>query len=154
MDAAKGIVVPAGGGTHLPMGAPGRFAALKLLCGETGGSIMMFEETVPPGTKSWFHLHRDSDEVAWILEGAFAFKIGETVSTGGPGTCVFFPRNVPHAWKNIGSGPGRALFLYTPASAGAYVEGMLTQPTGGRSEAERDALLRQHRWELVGANPL
>ena len=24
-------------------------------------------ETVPPGTKSLFHLHRESDEVAWVL---------------------------------------------------------------------------------------
>ncbi len=150
----KGIVVPAGGGIHLPMNAPGRFAALKLLTGETGGSIMMFEEMVPAGTKSWFHLHHDSDEVAFILEGEFAFKIGDDVSRGGAGTCVFFPRKVPHAWKNVGDGPGRALFLYTPGSAGAYVEGMLTQPAGGRSEAERDALLKQHRWELVGPNPL
>ena len=29
---------------------------LKLLGGETGDSIMMFEETIPAGTKSTFHL--------------------------------------------------------------------------------------------------
>jgi hypothetical protein len=32
------------------------------------------------------------------------------------------PRNVPHAWKNTGSEPARALFLYTPAAAGGLVE--------------------------------
>ena len=52
MTAKKGFVVPAGGGKHLDMAAPGRFAALKLLGHETNESIMMFEETVPPGTKS------------------------------------------------------------------------------------------------------
>jgi ACT domain-containing protein len=69
MNATKGLVVPAGGGTPLDMKAPGRFAALKLFGHETNGSVMLFEETVPAGTKSWFHLHRDSDEVAWVLEG-------------------------------------------------------------------------------------
>ena len=54
MDATKGLVVPAGGGRHLDMAAPGRFAALKLLGRETNESIMLFEETVPPGTKSLF----------------------------------------------------------------------------------------------------
>ena len=98
MNATKGIVVPAGGGEHLDMKAPGRFAALKLLGHETNGSIMLFEETVPPGTKSLFHLHRDSDEVAWVLAGEFAFKIGDEVTVGGPGTCAFI-RDVPHAWK-------------------------------------------------------
>jgi quercetin dioxygenase-like cupin family protein len=64
---------------------------------------MLFEETVPAGTKSLFHLHRDSDEVAWVLAGEITFKIGLDVTVGGPGTCAFFPRNVPHAWKNSGS---------------------------------------------------
>src|SRR6266576_690184 len=63
MTATNGFVVPAGGGKHLDMTAPGRFAALKLVGHETNESIMLFEETVPVGTKSLFHLHRDSDEV-------------------------------------------------------------------------------------------
>ena len=46
--------------------SPGRSFSLKLRGGETGGSIMMFEETVPAGTKSTFHLHHDSDEVAYV----------------------------------------------------------------------------------------
>jgi hypothetical protein len=69
MTTPKGFVVPAGGGKYLDMTPPGRFAALKLLSHETNESIMLFEETVPVGTKSLFHLHRDSDEVAWVLAG-------------------------------------------------------------------------------------
>ena len=41
MEATKGFVVPAGGGRHLDMAAPGRFAALKLLGRETNESIML-----------------------------------------------------------------------------------------------------------------
>ena len=115
MSETKGFVVPAGGGTPLDMAAPGRFAALKLLGHETNGSIMMFEETLPPGTKSLFHLHHDSDEVAWVLAGEITVLIGEQVSVAGPGTCAFFPRGVQHAWKNSGNETGRVLFLYTPA---------------------------------------
>src|SRR5213079_2519155 len=91
MTATKGLVVPAGGGKHLDMTTPGRFAALKLLGHETNESIMLFEETVPVGTKSLFHLHRDSDEVAWVLAGEITFKIGDDVTVGGPGACAFFP---------------------------------------------------------------
>jgi quercetin dioxygenase-like cupin family protein len=111
MTATKGFVVPEGGGRHLDMATPGRFAALKLLGHETNESIMLFEETLPLGTKSLFHLHRDSDEVAWVLAGEITFKIGDEVTVGGPGTCAFLPRNVPHAWKNTGSEIGRVLFL-------------------------------------------
>jgi quercetin dioxygenase-like cupin family protein len=99
MTAAKGFVLPAGGGKHFP----GRFFAMKLLGRETGESIMMFEETLPAGTTSRYHLPHDSDEVAWVLEGEFTFKIGDEVSAGGPGTWAFMPRDVPRPWKNTGS---------------------------------------------------
>src|SRR5262249_11877941 len=153
MNTTKGVVVPAGGGQHLDMGAPGRFAALKLLGHETNESIMLFEETVPAGTKSLFHLHRDSDEVAWVLAGEITFQIGDEVSVGGPGTCAFFPRNVPHAWKNTGSETGRVVFLYTPAAAGGYVEELLNRP-GPMNDDERKQLRERYRWEIVGPNPL
>ena len=104
MSVAKGFDTP----------TPGRSFALKLLGRETDESIMMFEETLPAGTTSLYHLHHDSDEVAWVLAGEFTFKIGDEVTVGGPGTCAFMPRDIPHAWKNTGSETGRVLFLYTP----------------------------------------
>ena len=85
---AKGFVVPPGGGSILSM-APGRSAALKLLGGDTGDSIMLFEETAPAGTETTFHLHRDSDEVAYVLSGEITFKIGDEVTVGGPGPARF-----------------------------------------------------------------
>ena len=93
---AKGFVVPPGGGSVLNM-APGRFSALKLLRADTADSIMMFEETAPQGTETTFHLHHDSDDVAYVLSGEITFKIGNEVTVGSAGSCAFFPRNVPHA---------------------------------------------------------
>jgi len=151
MTATKGFVVPAGGGKHFASPTPGRSFAMKLLGRETNESIMMFEETLPPGTTSLFHLHRDSDEVAWVLAGEFTFKIGDEVTVGGPGTCAFMPRDVPHAWKNTGGETGRVLFLYTLAAAGGYIEALSEhRPT----DDERNKLLHRFRWEVVGPNPL
>src|SRR6187431_249965 len=148
----KGFVVPAGGGKHYEEAA-GRFFDLKLLADQTGQSIMLFEETVPAGTKSTHHLHHDSDEVVWVLEGEFTFKIGDEVFSGGPGTCAFLPRKVPHAWKNNGPGTGRAVFLYTPGNAGRLIEERIgrEQPL---SDAERAQALEHHCWQVIGPNPL
>ena len=146
---AKGFVVPAGGG-KVYEDTPGRVFALKLLAGQTGDSIMLFEETVPAGTKSTHHLHHDSDEVVWVLEGEFAFKIGDELFSGGPGTCTFLPRNVPHAWKNSGTVPGRVVFLYTPAGAGKFVEEMLDHPP----DSELKKRLEEAGWEVLGPSPL
>ena len=152
---AQGIVVQPGQGPALNM-SPGRSAELKLLGGATGGSIMMFEETVPAGTKSTFHLHHDSDEVAYVLSGEVTFKIGDKVAVGGPGTCAFMPRGVPHAWKNSGAETGRVLFLYTPARAGGlFEEQQRTHRTiASMNEKEVAELRRRHGWEIVGPTPL
>jgi quercetin dioxygenase-like cupin family protein len=153
MTATKGLVVPAGGGQRVDM-EPGRFSALKLLGDQTGQSIMMFEETAPVGTRSSFHLHHDSDEVAWVLAGEITFLIGEDVTVGGPGTCAFFPRNVRHAWKSTGTETARVLFLYTPAGAGGYFEQLAAHGPGPIDEAERNELRGRYHWEVVGPNPL
>jgi quercetin dioxygenase-like cupin family protein len=128
----------------------------KLAGGETGGSIMMFEETVPPGTKSVRHLHRDSDEVAYVLRGEVTFMIGDEVTAGGPGTYAFMPRGVPHCWKSTGAETGLVVFLYTPAKAGGLIE---EQRRTGRRFAEMSpdelaAFLDRYGWEMAGESPL
>jgi hypothetical protein len=65
---AKGVVVPLDRGPVWNM-ALGRLATLKLQSGETAESMIMFEEVAPPGTQTNFHLHRYSDEVAYVLSG-------------------------------------------------------------------------------------
>jgi len=149
---AQGIVVQPGQG---PVSS-GRSFSLKLLGGETGDSIMMFEETIPAGTTSTFHLHHDSDEVAYVLSGEITFKIGDEVAVGGPGACAFMPRGVPHAWKNTGAETGRALFLYTPARAGGLIDEQ--QRTGRKfssmNKRELADMLERHGWELLGPSPL
>ena len=136
--------------------APRRSFSLKLRVGETGGSIMMFEETVPAGTKSTFHLHHDSDEVAYVLSGEVTFLIGDEITVGGPGSCTFMPRGVRHAWKSTGAETGRVLFLYTPGKAGGLIEEQ--QRTGSKfgsmNERELAEMLQRYGWELLGPSPL
>ena len=146
------IAVPAGQDST----SPSPSFSLKLRGGETGGSIMMFEKTVPAGTKSTFHRHRDSDEVAYVLSGEVTFLIGDDVTVGGPGACAFMPRGVRHAWKSTGAQAGRVLFLYTPAKAGGLIEEQ--QRTGRKfasmNERELAEILERHGWELLGPSPL
>jgi hypothetical protein len=86
------------------------------------------------------------------MSGEITFKTGDEVTVGGPGTCAFLPRGVPHAWKNTGGETGRVLFLYTPAGAGGFLRnnwavrpGRAMDPkptkcdagTGGRSSVRR-----------------
>lgn len=135
---------------------PRRVFSLKLRGGETGDSIMMFESTAPVGSKSTFHMHRDSDEVAYVLSGELTILIGDDVTVGGPGSCTFMPRGVPHAWKSTGTETANVLFLYTPAKAGGLIEEQ--QRTGrmfnSMDERELADMLQRHGWELLGPSPL
>lgn len=136
--------------------SPGRTFSLKLRGGETGGSLMMFEQTMPAGTRSTFHLHRDSDEVAYVLDGEITVKIGDRLTVAGPGTCAFMPRGVPHAWKVSGADGARVLFLYTPGSAGGLIEEQQRtgRKFGSMNEHELADILQRHGWELLGPSPL
>src|SRR5262249_25160616 len=150
----QGIVVPPSGGAVWNM-APGRSAALKLLNGETGESVMMFEETAPAGTETTFHLHHDSDEIAYVLAGEVTIKIGDRVSVGGPGTCAFMPRGVPHAWKVTGAETGRILFLYAPGAAGGVFGNLQREQRayGRRAPHEGAAVVRRYGTKSVGPPP-
>ena len=152
---AQGIVVQPGEGLVQSF-TPGRFLTMKLLGGDTADSVMLFEETAPPGTKSWFHLHRDSDEIAYVLSGEVTFLIGGEVTVGGAGGCAFMPRGVPHAWRSIGPETARVLFLYTPAKAGGFIEEQhRTEPTlASMTESERAEMLQCYGRELLGPSPL
>jgi quercetin dioxygenase-like cupin family protein len=152
---AEGIVVQPSEGLVQSF-TPGRFLTMKLRGVDTADSVMLFEETAPPGTKSWFHLHRDSDEIAYVLSGEVTFLIGGEVTVGRPGACAFMPRGVAHAWKSIGPETARVLFLYAPAKAGGFIEEQhRTERTlASMTGSERAQMLQRHGWELLGPSPL
>ena len=84
------------------------------------------------------------------------FKIGGEVTVGGPGSCTFMPRGVPHAWRSTGAETGRVLFLYTPATAGRLIEEQqrIGRKFASMNERELADLLQRHGWELLGPSPL
>jgi quercetin dioxygenase-like cupin family protein len=131
-----------------------RSYTVKLAHGATDGSVMLFEEIVPSGTKSAFHLHHDSDEVAYVHAGEITFWIGGEVSVGGPGTTVFMPRGVPHAWKSTGAETARAIFLYAPGKAGGLVKEQERGAFAGRSREEADAIWQRYGWQRLVPTPL
>ena len=94
--------------------------------------------------------------MAYVLSGEVTFKIGDETTVGGPGTCAFMPRGVPHAWKSTGAETGRVLFLYTPAEAGGLLEEQhRTRRTfASMSEREVAEICQRHGWEIVGPSPL
>ena len=99
---------------------------------ESGGAFTLFEE-VPPLADTPLHVHRDEDELFYILEGDHVIRVGEEEFSVGPGDVVFAPRGIPHSQRRAVPGEGRELILTTPGAfegffrelASAHVDGTL-----------------------------
>jgi quercetin dioxygenase-like cupin family protein len=87
-----------------------------LLGGEqTGGKLTMWTEVTPPGNGPPPHYHLNEDESFHVLEGRVAFLVNGQWHEVGPGGAAHMPRNVVHAFKNVGDRPSRMLVMTTPS---------------------------------------
>lgn len=82
--------------------------SFKALSTETNAQFWAAEGLADSRMAVPLHLHTQEDEFWFVLEGEFRFTIGDQTSTGGPGTFIYIPRNVPHSFQVL-SATGRWL---------------------------------------------
>lgn len=90
---------------------------------ETDGAYSVTEIVVAPEMGVPMHKHPGL-EAFYVLEGTFAFQVGDSVLTGHIGDYVTIPPLVFHIWKNVGTNAGRVLCLLAPGGMEQmFVEG-------------------------------
>jgi mannose-6-phosphate isomerase-like protein (cupin superfamily) len=91
-------------------------ATVKATTEQTGGRYTLVEVLVPefPMEESLLHVHHFEDEGFYVLEGEMTFYVGDETIKARPGSFLFGPKDVPHAFS-VDSGPARLLFLLSPA---------------------------------------
>jgi mannose-6-phosphate isomerase-like protein (cupin superfamily) len=98
-------------------GEPLRFAGadflIKASAENTGGSFSILEEIDPLDTP--LHVHKNEDELFFVLEGEHLFQVGDEHFPASPGDLVFAPRGTPHAQRRVKPRTGRVLVLMSPA---------------------------------------
>ena len=115
-DARPIVMAPGAGQTvQNPAGGPTTFKARGE---QTGGALSVWESIAAPDEGPPLHLHAGEDEFIYVLEGRLRVRLEEAVHDAPAGSFVFFPRGVPHTWRNTGDAPARLLFVFTPAAAG------------------------------------
>src|SRR5882724_9810403 len=97
-DLANGLMQPVslGKGEGRPVPSNGEKIRVKLEGKRGELPFDVIEATVPPGQGTPAHVHSEEDESFYVLEGTFAFLVGDKVITAGQGSYLFGPRNVPH----------------------------------------------------------
>src|SRR5216684_2166213 len=93
----------------------GEIMNFKITGEETGGSLCVVELTGFPRNGPPPHIHHREDESFYILDGAFSFLLGDRTTEAGPGFFCRVPKGTLHTYQNIGTQPGKALVILTPA---------------------------------------
>ena len=82
---------------------------------QTGGSFAIVEHPIQPGILVDPHIHRNEDELSYVLEGVVWARVGDQEVEAGAGAYVWKPRGVLHALWNPGPEPARILEVISPA---------------------------------------
>jgi quercetin dioxygenase-like cupin family protein len=89
---------------------------------DTGGAYSLTDSVVPSGGGPPPHIHHRDDEAFWLLEGELEVMVGEDNFRAGVGSFVHLPKDIPHAYENVGAEPARFLTLMVPAGVEKFFE--------------------------------
>jgi mannose-6-phosphate isomerase-like protein (cupin superfamily) len=91
----------------------GSLMTIKARAADTGGALGLVEGIFYEGFGPPLHVHHREDEGMFVLEGEIRFRRGTDEFIAGPGTLVWAPREMPHAFT-VQSPTARALVIVTP----------------------------------------
>jgi mannose-6-phosphate isomerase-like protein (cupin superfamily) len=60
------------------------------------------------------HIHRNADEIQYIIEGSGSMWLGNERKEFKPGTLIVIPKGTPHAGTIVASGPVKAIAIKIP----------------------------------------
>lgn len=123
---------------------PGEALRVRVDSKAVGGRLTIIEGIAQSGFSTSLH-HHPEDEIFHVLEGHVTFQIGAERMTGRPGTIIFVPAGIHHAWGNFSSAPIHMTATFTPGGVEAFFE-----QAPGLSADERAELARRFGMVIVG----
>ena len=152
--AQKGFKIQAGEGRihgHIKLkGVNSNILDVKVSGKDTDGDLAIFEQTsLSPGRGTPLHVHPLQDEIFYVIEGSYFFKVGEDKFHLTAGDSIFLPRNVPHGWTQV-SDKGKMTVTFQPA--GKLEEFFVTMQALDHepSAAEVAKIFADHEMRVVG----
>lgn len=95
----------------------------KLDKSQTGGLMSCDEATLKPGFLSAPpHLHKQTDEICYVLEGTVTILVGETTEEVKKGDWHLRPKGVMHTFWNAGTETAKFIDIYLPGIHEEYMQ--------------------------------
>jgi mannose-6-phosphate isomerase-like protein (cupin superfamily) len=79
------------------------------------------------------HVHHRETELFQVLEGEFAFTLGDRTFTRSKGFAACLPKGVLHTYNNVGARPGKMLVIAAPSGFERFVREW-SHPVGSLNE--------------------
>jgi quercetin dioxygenase-like cupin family protein len=134
----------------------GSLMQIKARAQDTGGALGLVDCSFYEGFGPPVHVHSREDEAFYVLEGQIRYRRGDDDFLAGPGTWVWLPRRVPHAFK-VKSERARALILATPggleqmfADGGVPVSESPKPPQQSYDPEAAIAISKSYGFEVIG----
>jgi len=132
-----------------------------LLTGEdSGGSLSIFEFTVPAGEKLAAPPHKNDayEEVLYGIEGVLTWTVDGAQIEVGPGQALCIPRGAVHRFDNFGNQNAKQLAVLSPAIMGpAYFREaaeLINAAAGGPPDRTRmTEVFRRHGMTVAAPPP-
>jgi mannose-6-phosphate isomerase-like protein (cupin superfamily) len=132
MEEILGFKIDADGGERLRFS--GAEFIVKASADSTGGSFTIIEEVDPLDTP--LHVHKNEDELWYVLEGQHIVQVGDDEFHVGPGEIAFGPRGVPHSQRRVVPRTGRFLILLSPPGFEGFFRELSEAEASGASMPE------------------
>src|SRR5262245_59379472 len=95
---------------------------------DTGGGMTLVQQRSEPGAGIPPHVNTREDETFQVLEGEVEFDIGDHSLTAVPGTVVYVPRNLPHSFRVVGTGPALIQIAMVPGGLERMIKEIIALP--------------------------
>jgi mannose-6-phosphate isomerase-like protein (cupin superfamily) len=117
----------------VPLGRPGW--TLLTSGAATGGSFELFEERRNTKGGPPPHVHREHEELFYVLEGRYVFTREREEVELMPGESIVIPRGTRHVFRTLVA-PSRTLILTVPSGLEGFFREMGSQIAAGRTPLE------------------
>lgn len=121
---------------------------------QTGGGFALLEADEPPNFGPPMHVHDDTAEALYVLEGEYRIFIGDDEHLCPAGSFVYIPPGVEHGFR-VGPVQSRKLVIFQPAAMVGYFEELaLSNAAGTPLEPEQlSAMAARHSMRVIGPVP-
>ena len=146
---ARAFVVLPGQGDTI-RGPVGGRTTIKARTGNTAGAFTFLENVIPPRQGPPLHVHAREDEMWYVLDGEFRFRVDDEILHAPAGSFVFVPRGTRHCFQNIGDAPATILVMFTPAGMERFFEQHAQLPPGPVNPDAYRAIANNNWMEVAG----